>query len=223
MLPLQHLKDVKRAVAVILCVDLDIEMQSSYPKESIMSRKRIITLFLFWLPQLSKNNSNFRNLMFLTVWLRIATLFIDPKKGSRGNDVRPLFPFKFIPSMNWTDVIRSTKNTQAINIGGRQVIGRSGMFTYEFWQKDIMAHVHGHYNILCGGAWLLFLCMDYLIYESLPQTICLYYFQMLWKYVPLCFSDDIGVVSISINIIIIIIIIINKIIWNSYDYFLRLL
>ena len=47
MLPLQHLKDVKRAVAVILCVDLDIEMQSSYPKESIMSRKRIITLFLF--------------------------------------------------------------------------------------------------------------------------------------------------------------------------------
>ena len=29
MLPLQHLKDVKRAVAVILCVDLDIEMQSS--------------------------------------------------------------------------------------------------------------------------------------------------------------------------------------------------
>ena len=56
LLPVQHLKAVKCAVTVIFCVALDIEIQSSYPKESPLLdhvQKGIIKLFLFCPPQLS--------------------------------------------------------------------------------------------------------------------------------------------------------------------------
>ena len=87
------------------------------------------------------------------------------------NVVHPLGPFKFSPSINFTDVIRSIVNTQAIKIGRQQVRGRSGLFTFEAWQNDILAHVHGHCNILWSGAWLLCLYMKYIwfLYISLKS------------------------------------------------------
>ena len=100
--------------------------------------------------------------------------------------------------------MRGIMNNQAINVGRQQVIGRSGMLTFEARKNDIMAHVHDHYNILCAGAWFFCLCMDYLIFSSFFQIICLDSLQMWWKEVPICFyilfilhlqsniSDDIG-------------------------------
>ena len=82
----------------------------------------------------------------------IVTLVIEPTKEARGNVVHPLISLKFSPSINITDVIRIIINTQAINIVRRQVIGRYGMFAFEDWLKDILSHVYGNYNILCGGA-----------------------------------------------------------------------
>ena len=81
--------------------------------------------------------------------------------------------------------------------------------------------------------------MDYLIFESLLQIICMDPLQIWWKYVPIFFcvfcifriqldiSDDVEIVSISINSIIIIMIIIimifNKIIWFCIWLFLKTL
>ena len=165
----------------------------------------------------------------------IAPLVIYPNKEARGNVVHPLLYFKLSPSINWKGVIRIIMNTQAINIGRQQLIGRFRLFTFEAWKKDILSHVHGHCNILCGGALLLCLCMDYFIFAYSLKIICLGSLPMLWKYVLLWFfvlcifhlqfniSDDIGIFSISINSIIIIIIIINRIIWLFIWFFLKTL
>ena len=171
-------------------------------------------------------NRNLRNLTVLTVWLRILPLVIDPTNEERGNVVHPLLSFKFSTGISWTDFIISIMNTQAINIGRRQLIGRSRLFTIEAWQKDIMAHIHGHFNILCGGTLLLSLCMDYFSFASFLKIICLTFLQIWWKDVPLYFfvlcilhlqfyiGDDIGIVPVSIKISIIIIIIVIIIIVN---------
>ena len=206
-----------------MCVALYIEMQSICPKEySLMDNVQELDhyIILVLTTAVVNRNINFRHLMVLIVWLGIVPLVIEPTKEARGNVVHTLPPFKIIPSINWTYVIRRIMNTQAINIVRQQVIVRSRMFTFEAWQKDIIVHVHCHCNILCGGAWLLCLCMDYLIFTYFLQIICLDYLQMWWKDVPLWFfvfctfylqlsiSDDIGIVSICINSIIIIIVII---------------
>ena len=174
--------------------------------------------------------------MVLTVWLRKAPLVIDTTKEARGNVVHSLLFFKSSPSINWTDVIWIIMNTQAINIGRRQVICRYRMFNFEACQKDILLHVHGNCNILYGGACMLYLCMDYFIFSSFLQIVCLDSLQMWWKDVTIWFcvlsilhlqfniSDNIGIVSISIKsiiIITIIVIIINKIIWFSIWLFLK--
>ena len=125
--------------------------------------------------------------MVLTLLWRILPPVIDTTNKVVGNVVHSLLYFKFNPSINRTDIIRSIMNTWAINIGKRQIIVRSRIFTFEYWQNDMLAHVHGQCNILCGVAWLLFLCVDYFIFASFPQIICLDYFQMWWKYVPLWF------------------------------------
>ena len=110
----------------------------------------------------------------------------------------------------------------------------SGLFTFESWLTYILAHIHGHCNILCGGALLLWLCVNYFIFSYFLQIICLDYLQMWCKDVPLWFcilcilhlqfdiSDDMGIISISINSIIIIIIIII-IIWFFVWLFLNTL
>ena len=78
-------------------------------------------------------NINCRRLIVFNLLLRIVTLAVEPMKESRGNGVHPLPSLKFIPSINITDFILSIINTQAMNIGQRQVIVRSGMFTFESW------------------------------------------------------------------------------------------
>ena len=126
-------------------------------------------------------------------------------------------------------------NTQVINIVRWKLIDRSGLFTFESWQKDTLAHFRGHCDILCDGTWLLCICMDYFIFSYFLQIVCLDYLQILWKDVSLFFcvlcifhlqfdmSDDIGIVSISVNSITIIIIIINKILWFFIWLFLKTL
>ena len=95
-----------------------------------------------------------------------------------------------------------------------------------------MTHVHGNYNILCGGELMLCLCMGDLIFASILQIICLDYLQMWWKDMPLWFcvlcilhlqldiSDGIRIVYIYNNSIIIVI---NKIIWIFIWLFLKTL
>ena len=147
--------------------------------------------------------------MVLTILLRIVTFVIDTTKEARGGDVRPLLSFIFSPSINWAGVIMRILNTQDINIGRQQVIGRSRMFIFESWKNYIIAHVHGHCNILCGGPWLLCLCMNYFIFSYFLQIVSLGYFQIWLKDVPLCscvfcilnlkfnISDDIGIFPYS--------------------------
>ena len=216
MLPVQHHQAVECATTVILCVDLDIEIQSICPKESPLPdyvHKAVHWIIFVLNTTVVNKNINFRYFMFLTILLIIVPLSVDPKKEARGNVVHHLLYFKLITSINWKDIIRSIINTQAINIERWQVIGRYGLFTFEARQKDILAHVHGQCNILYSGAWMLCLCMDYLILASLIKIICLYYLKMWWKDASLCFcvlcilhlqfdiSDEIGIVSSSIIII----------------------
>ena len=80
-------------------------------------------------------NSNLRNLIVLTILLRIAPLFIEKNKEVKGNDVHPLIYLKFIPSINITYVFRSIMNNQAMDIFRQQVMGRYGMFTFEVLAK----------------------------------------------------------------------------------------
>ena len=117
-------------------------------------------------------------------------------------------------------------NTQAMNIGRQQEICRSDLFNFEYWQKDNIAHVHGRCNIICGGAWMLWLWMDYLIFYisfnlleffvNMMKVCVALLFYIVFLHLQFNISDDIRIVSISfkgIFVIIIIIIIINKIIW----------
>ena len=70
LLPVQHLKAVKCAVTVIFCVALDIEIQSSYPKESPLLdhvQKTDNYIIVVLTTVVLNKNSNFRNLMVLTV------------------------------------------------------------------------------------------------------------------------------------------------------------
>ena len=119
--------------------------------------------------------------MVLTVWLRIVALVIDPKKEEWGNVVHHIISLKLSPSINWTYVIRRIMNTKAINIGRQQVIGRYGMFNFESCQRDILAHVHDHCNILYGGTCMLWLFMDDLIFASFLQITCLDFFANVMK------------------------------------------
>ena len=130
---------------------------------------------------------DFRHLVFFTIWLRIIPLVIDPKKEARVSVLYTLISFKSSPSINWTNFIRSIMNIQAVNIGRLQVIGRYCMFNFEAWQKDILAHVHGHCNILFLSAWMLCLFINYFIFVSFLQIICLGYLWMWWKGLPLWF------------------------------------
>ena len=98
-------------------------------------------------------NSNFRNIIVVTVWLRIMPLVIYPTKEERGNVVHLINFFKLSPSINRKYFIWIIMNTQDTNIGWRQVIDKSGLFTFETWQKDILAHIHGHCNTICGYAY----------------------------------------------------------------------
>ena len=150
-----------------------------------------------------------------------STLVIERTKEAIGHVVHPLLSLKISPSINRICVTWSIIMNQAINIGRRKVIGRSRLFTFEDWKNDIMAHVHGHCNIICVGAWYFCLCMDCLVFASLLQIISLDYLKIWWKEVPLwacvlCIlhlqfniCDEIRVVSISIISIIIITIIIK--------------
>ena len=79
------------------------------------------------------------------------------KKGCRRQCCSFPFYLKFSPSVNITDFLWIVTNNQAINIFLWQAIGRSGMFNFEACQKDIMSHVHGHCNIIFGGAWFFWL------------------------------------------------------------------
>ena len=151
-------------VKVIVCVALDIEMQSTCTKKYsciyyVQNGNSYIILIMTTV--VINKNRNFRHLMVLTVWLRIAPIFIYPTKEARANVVCSLLLFKFSPSINWTHVIRIIMNTQAINIGRQYVIGRSNMFIFEDWKKDIMVHAHGQFNILCVGTWRFRLCMGF--------------------------------------------------------------
>ena len=124
-------------------------------------------------------------------------------------------------------------NTQAINIIRQQVICSSGLFTFEAWKNDILSNFHGRYNILCCRAWLLWLCVNYLIFSYFLQIICFNSLQMRWKDLLIFFcvlwilhpqfyiNDDIGVVYIYTNSIIIIFLIINKIVWFFIWFFIK--
>ena len=238
LLLVQHLISIKYAITVIIYMYLGIETQIRNTKESSLLyhvHKVDHYIILVLTATVVNNNRNFRHIMVITVWFRIVPIVIETAREIRYKIVHPFPPLKIRPIINWTYVNRSITNTQAINIDRRQVICMSRMFTFEYWKKDILSHVHGNCNILCGGAWMLFFCMGYFIFESFLQIICLDYLQMWWKDVPLCFfalcilhlqsdiNDDIRIISISINsIVIVIITIVNEIIWFSYDYFLRL-
>ena len=207
-------------------VEPDIVIQSSHPNpppllHDVQKADQYMNFVLT--TTVVKKNINFRHIIVLIVWLRIVSLVIDPTKEASGNFVHPLLSFKLTPSINRTYVIWSIMNTQAIKIGRLQVISRYGLFTFESWQNDILAHVHGHCNIRCDGAWFFFLCMILFIFASFLQIFSLDSLQIWWKDVVLCFfvlytlhlqfdiCDDIWVVFISINsIIVIVIIIINK-------------
>ena len=161
-------------------------------------------------------NSHFRHLIVLSIWLIIVPLVIDPTKEAKGNVVNPLIFLKSGPSINRTYVILSIMNTQSINIGRIQVMVWSGLFTFEALQKYILAHLHGHCNILWGGALFFFPYLDCLFFVLFLKIIILDLLQIWWFCVLCIFHfqfiiyDDIRVVSIFINsIIVIIIIIIN--------------
>ena len=88
-----------------------------------------------------KKNTNLRNLVILTLWLRVLPLIIDPTKEARGNVVNSLIYFRFSASINRTYVIRINTNTQATNIFWIQAICRTRMFTCEAC-KSIVCHMY---------------------------------------------------------------------------------
>ena len=173
---------------VIICVYIDILILSSCPKkfsfiDYVQKADHFINLVLT--TAVVSNNINSSHLMVLIVWLIISPLVIEPTKESRGNGVHSISSFKFSTSINQTDVIQSIMNIQAINIGRLQVIGMSRMFTFESCQDDILAHVHGQCSLICVGAWLLCICMNFLFLSSFLQIICLNPLIMWWKYLPI--------------------------------------
>ena len=74
LLPVKHLKGVKCAVKVILCVTLYIDMQIRFPKEPSLFdhfQKADNCIFLVLTTTVVKNNRNFRHMIVFIVWLRI--------------------------------------------------------------------------------------------------------------------------------------------------------
>ena len=158
LLPKQHCKDVKYAVTGIIFVDLDKEIQSSFPKElSLLDHVQKVDhyIIIVLITTVVNKNSNFRHHMVLTVWFLIVTLVIDPTKEATGNVFCPLISFTFIPSINWTYVISRIMNTQAINIGRRQVIVRSVMFTFEYWLSMVTVTYYVILYDFCAVVWTI--------------------------------------------------------------------
>ena len=129
---------------------------TKYPPQIILLLDNIMKsdhyTILFLTTAFVNKNINFRHPMVLIVWLIILPPVIYPTEEVRGNVVHPIISLKFSPNINKTYFIWIIMNTQAINIGRRQVICGSGIFSFESWQNDIMAHAHSHFNILCVGA-----------------------------------------------------------------------
>ena len=110
LLLVHHLKAIKCAVAVILCVALDIEMKISCTKESSLLdyvQKLDQYIILVLATVVVNKNSNFRYLMVITVLLIIVTLFIEPTKEAILNVVHLILSFKLSTSINLIDVIHA--------------------------------------------------------------------------------------------------------------------